>query len=250
MTTPRVAIIVPWRDKGDPYRGANMHTVIDHLTSMRLGDVILTSDGRDGNVPFNRSAAYNLGIALARPDPDIVYIFHEADMLVPHDQLRRAVTWAATTSPGLVVPFDTYRYLSRRDTELVRDGGADPATFSPLRKMLDGRAIGAVNIVTAATMAAVGRWDETFEGWGFDDRAMAHAFEVACGRPAFIVTGDATHLWHEPGWAAGKGFSGGSRTLTAREQRATEANRKRMREYLRTQNADGIRELTAGVKER
>lgn len=241
----RAVFIVPWRDKGSPVRRANLHAVLDHLNRAQLGDVVVVGDARDRGAPFNRSAAYNRGVAMHPPTPGLVYCFHEADMIVAPDQLRAAIQ-LADKAPGLVIPFDTYRYLSATDSASVHDG-ADPWACTPERVMADGRSTGPINVLSWETMQQVGRWDETFEGWGFDDRAMARAFQIATGTPTRFIPGPGYHLWHEPGWAAGGRFIGGSRTLSAFEQRATENNRRRLHDYLLAKTPQRIRELTAGM---
>lgn len=238
----RVAVIVPWRDKGDAWRAANLATVLNHLEVADLGDVEVYSDGRDGCAPFNRSAAYNRGYA-DRGDAD-VFIFHEADMLIPPAQLRTAVELAADDA-GLVVPFDTYRYLSPLDTRAVRAGTYPYLSAVPESVMSNGRSNGAVNVVSAATMRAVGCWDECFEGWGFDDRAMARAFEVATSNPTRYVPGPGVHLWHKPGWSVESRFRGGS-DVPVHEHLATVRNECRYRRYREAMTPDAIRALTAG----
>lgn len=244
----KACVIVPWRDKGTAYsvtRRANLSAVLEHLTAAHLGDVMIVDDGRDKDAPFCRSAAYNRGVAM-RNDPDMIYMFHEADMIVPVEQLETAIKIAAHPDVGLVVPFTQYRYLSSENSAAVR-GGAVPDGFTAMRKMVDGSAVGAVNVVSAKTMAKVGQWDETFQGWGYDDRAQARAFYVVTSCATEFVTGDAWHLWHEPGWAAGGRFAGGSHDVSEREQQATEANRQRMQLYMRASTPQRIRELTSGA---
>lgn len=241
MGDPTALIIVPWRDKGDPWRAANIGAVLDHLDRIDVAPVAVCDDNRDGVAPFNRSAAYNHGV---RDNPDAaVYVFHEADMLIDASQLRRAIDDAAR-SPGLIVPFTTYRYLTPEDTEKVR-AGANPATCVPEYVMADCRSNGAVNVVSAVTLSAAGRYDETFEGWGFDDRAMARAFDVATGNPTRYTPGYGTHLWHTPGWSVQSRFHGGA-NIPDREHAATVDNEKRYRLYRKAHTAQRIRELTAG----
>src|SRR5512139_2601403 len=107
---PYVAIVIPWRDKGDAARADNFDIVYSYLRDLALGPVIVAGDGRSGMAPFNRSAAYNHGASSLDAD---VYVFIEADLLVPADQLFAAVRQASEL-PGLVVPFSEYRYLSTR----------------------------------------------------------------------------------------------------------------------------------------
>lgn len=235
------AVIIPWRDKGDRARKRNLDAVTKHLDGC-LPDIptCVIGDGRTG--PFNRSAAYNHALSYVKAD---VYVFHEADMIVDPDALRTAIRLAGD-APGLVVPFDVYHYLSRDATKAVVDGKIEPQELAAERRMADGRSVGAVNVVSATTMKAIGCWDETFAGWGYDDRAMALAFQVATGAPTRFVSGLGIHLWHTPGWQAGGRFAGGTRQVSAVEQAATDANAARYRRYKAARTPDDIRLLTSG----
>lgn len=238
----RVSIIVPWRDKGDIWRQANLRYVLKHLEDSGIAPVLIAPDGGTGAQPFNRHAAYNKGMGTCPAD---VYVFHEADMLVSKKQLRAAIQMASATT-GLVVPFDTYHYLSSEDTQQVRSG-FDPAHCHPEQVMAHGRSVGAVNVVSAQTMSLVGQWDENFSGWGFDDRAMALAFSVATGYGTRFVKGVGTHLYHTPGWAAGGRFRGGSE-VSDDERKATDANESRYELYRQATLPSQIRFLTTERK--
>lgn len=238
----RTVIVVPFRDKGtDPHRKPNAEHVIEYLSNLGLGEILLIDDGRGGSQPFNRSAAYNRGRD-RRPDAD-VYVWHEADMIVPPDQLRDGILLAAA-APGLVVPFTTYLYLSQTDSAMVKHSGRPLSACNPEYAMADGRSVGAVGITSAQTMLRVGHWDERFEGWGYDDRAMAHAFNVVSG-PIRYIDGPAHHLYHRPGWSISDPFRGGA-DIPEPERAATEANRRRLRLYQNTRDIKQIRDLTAG----
>ena len=211
-----------------------------HLADLQLGLVVVMNDGRYQG-PFNRSAAYNRGIR-AHPDAAI-YVFHEADMLIPGEQLQQAIDAAST--PGLVVPFTNYRYLDVAATEKVQIG-ADPAEFECEDVMGHGRSNGAVNVMSAETMQAVGQWDEKFEGWGWDDRSMAYAFEVTTGHETRYIEGPGFHMHHEPGWVAGGKFYGGSVLISKTEQDATARNRARYLRYLSARTVNSVQALTRG----
>lgn len=235
----RPVIVMPWRDRGDLTRKANFDYVLNRLLDLDAGEVLVCDDGNTTG-PFNRSAAYNAGRG-HRPDAE-VYIWHEADMIVPRAQLEAAVA-SALEAPGLVVPFTTYAYLSEPASAAVLAGEHTHASI-PEFTMPDGRSVGAVGVTSAATMDAVGRWDQRFTGWGYDDRAMARAFEVCCG-PVRFTPGYGTHLWHSPGWEAGGKFYGGSEGLTLDERNATEANRRRYTRYKQARSPEQIRALTS-----
>lgn len=238
---PHVVFCVPWRDKGDTARADNLDIVHTHLRDLNLGDIIIESDGRTGNAPFNRSAAYNRAAAHAAD----VYVFTEADLLVPRTQLQQAIH-QATTTPGLVVPFSEYRYLSARQTCRVRAGTVTAWTADPERVMANRRSVGACNVVSRHTLTEVGQWDETFDGWGYDDRAMDRAFAVTSGQPTRFIDGPAVHLWHVPGWEADGRFAGGTPDLPPHERDATRRNADRYQRYKQARTAAQIRALTQG----
>jgi hypothetical protein len=234
-----VVVVIPWRSKGDAYREANFQHVLDYLINADVGEVLVCDDGATRG-PFNRSAAYNAG-RRHRPDADC-YVWHEADMIVPVPQLRAAVR-LATASPGLVVPFNTYAYLSKAGAAEVLEG-ASPFGAVAEYKMGDGRSVGAVGVTSSATLTAVGQWDEKFKGWGYDDRAMCRAFQVATGRDTRYAPGYGFHLWHPPAWEADGTFRGGTVGVPLDERQATEANKRRLARYKSARTPEQIRALT------
>lgn len=229
----KVAIVIPWRDRGtDPLRSANLKCVLAHWIGYRA-PVHVADDGRAQEAQFNRSAAYNRGAQWTNAD---VLIYTESDMILDYAQINKAVNMARET-PGLVVPFTQYRYLSPNDSQLVRNHEVDPADCTPESTMNNGSSIGAVNVVSRATLKLVGGYDPAFEGSWFDDSAMRLAFDKTCG-PTRWVDGPAHHLFHLPGW---KGDH-----LTEEDKAATARNKARYALYEQAQTPERIRELTAG----
>jgi hypothetical protein len=232
---PVTAVIIPWRDRGiDPLRSLNLMRVLEHWEEFEAAP-FLVGDGRHGTEQFNRHAAYNRGIALADAGVD-VYVFAEGDMLIPPKQIYDAVM-TAFDDHGLVVPFTEYRYLSPKDSLAVCAGDLKPEDAEPQWVMADGKAIGAVSVVSRRTMDAVGQWDEVFEGNWFDDDASKIAFDI-CTAPTRWVEGPAYHLHHLPGHAG--------HHLTPEDHAATRRNKRRLRAYRAAQTPQRIRELTAG----
>lgn len=202
--------------------------------------VRVVSDGRDESQPFGRQHAYNRGMA---EHPAAVWVFVEADMVVDHGQTATAVEWA-TEEPGLVIPFSTRNELDRHASVDVA-AGADPETY-PAEHTFK-RSAGAVNVVSAETMALVGCWDERLTGHWWDDTAMEVAFGVATGNPTRFVEGPGFHLWHRMGFSPGrKGPEGDPRNFPRAEVDATERNRQRYEMYLRAETPEEIRALTSG----
>lgn len=236
----RVAVIVPWRDKGNPRRRANFRRTLAHMEASPW-PVTVVSDGRAADAPFGRQHAYNRGMAQAPAD---VWIFCEADMLVDHGQIKQALDWAAET-PGLVVPFDARHELGPEDSIDVA-AGADPETYAA--EHIHRHSFGAVNVVSAATMDLVGRWDEALSGHWFDDNAMKLAMEVATGNPTRYVPGAGYHLWHPMGYSPGRrGPEGNPANFDPADVAATEQNRQRFRLYQKARTPQRVRELTAGA---
>lgn len=231
MTTTAREVVIPFRDRGDPLRRANLERVLDHWNDVHEVSPLVVSDGREGDAQFCRSAAYNRAAELLDTR---VFVFAEADMLIPPLQLDEAVA-RACAQRGLVVPFDQYRYLSAQDSRKVREG-AHPHLFEPERVIDHGRSIGAINVVSRATLDSVGRWDESFEGSWFDDNAMKIAFDI-CAGPTRTVVGPAYHLYHLPGWTGDH--------LTPADRQATARNRARYDLYQQATTPEQIRSLTA-----
>jgi hypothetical protein len=230
----QAAVIVPFRDRGlDPLRRDNYRRCLRVWTEhfyVRVAD-----DGLTSETPFNRHAAYNAGRRLLREAFDVI-IFAESDMMIDIDQVHRAVEMARE-HPGMVVPFTEYHYLSPEDSELVRRHVKTPQECEPADFMAEGVSIGAINVVSLATLDLVGQWDESFTGNWYDDNAMRIAFEL-CAGPLRWVEGPAHHLYHLPGH---KGDH-----LTDADIAATAANKERLRLYQEATTPERIRELTAG----
>ena len=241
-----VVICVPFRDRGiDPLRKQNLRRVLDmwlegsqslksagHMVTITVRD-----DGRRGDAQFNRSAAYNNGIK-DYPDAN-AFVFAEADMMISMQQILAALM-LARQAPGLVIPFDEYRYLTPDDSKKVCLHVVDPVQCEPEWAMPNQRSIGALNVVSKDTMRLIGQWDEKFEGNWYDDDAMKLAFDVCCG-PTRWVKGPAHHLHHLPGH---KGAH-----LSAKDKAATAKNRERLVLYRRAalqHNKARIRRLTGG----
>ena len=228
-------VIIPFRDRGiDNCRIANLARVMAHWKQARILPIVV-SDGRGADQQFNRSAAYNGGAAMA--DPHAVLVFYESDMLVPHDQMEQAITMADEAT-GLVIPFTEYCYLSEFDSARARREDDLPTWAVPEWVMPQGRAVGAVNVLSRKTLGSAGQFDETFEGSWHDDRAMRLAFDLTSA-PTRYVTGKAYHLYHLPGWRGSH--------LTAEDRAATARNRHRLGLYKAARTPERIRALTGGA---
>lgn len=169
---------------------------------------------------FNRSAAINRASGSAdwtADRPWDVAVIIDADVLVDVDRTRQAVDEAIATG-RMVLPFDVRKDLDRRGSDLVMNGYRGSWTKFVHRTYTD--MVSSVVVVTRALWDAVGGFDESFVGWGFEDNAFAAACETFSGAGVLKLPGELWHLWHP----------------TAKEGRvgtlSFEANRRRSERYL------------------
>lgn len=232
-----VTVVIPFRARegGDPLRQRNLNRVVSHwLDYPGADEVIVSDDGRTGDAPFNRSAAYNRATmrGLTTATAADLLIFAEADMLVGYHQVDRALRMAA--DPGMVIPFSWFMALSELDSQQVRLGFADAEDCDATPVKGHRGSIGAINVVSRHTLDLVGGYDEQFEGAWYDDDAMKIAFDRLAA-PTRFVEGSAYHLYHQSG---GKGAH-----LSAADRAATSANRRRLSLYRQARTPEQLRDL-------
>lgn len=226
------AIIIPWRDRGvDPYRTQNLQRVLEHWNGSPW-PVHVVDDGEAGQ--FNRSRAYNIGSRLVDDD---VLVYSEADLIIDYEQIAESIA-LAQDQPGLVVPFSKFMEINESQSALVRCSLLRPQDANAVQINGDRKSTGAVNVVSRATLAQIGCYDEQFRGAWWDDTAMQRAFEICCG-PIRFIDGPAYHLYHA---------TGGRRDAksTDADRAATDNNRRRYQLYARATTPDQIRALTTG----
>jgi hypothetical protein len=229
----KVSVVIPFRDRGiDLRRAANLEVVQAWWYAHGFEPQIV-EDGHEGEVQFNRHRAYNRAVS-GNPGAD-VFVFTEADMLIHPDQVHTAIE-RALVKPGLVVPFTQYRYLSDAKSRFIRDSFHDMSsedlaewwsrpphnetgifTMEPEHIMDDGDSIGAVNVVSRATLDITGGFTEATSGNWYDDNIIEEGFAFLTGQRTRWVPGPAVHLYHLPGH---KGEH-----LTVEDRRATQRNK-------------------------
>lgn len=250
----RISVVIPFRDRGiDPRRGANLEVVTAWWHAHGF-DPIIQSDGGQGDQQFNRHRAYNRAVS-GNPHTN-VFVFTEADMLIPPAQILTAIR-LAVRKHVLVVPFTQYRYLSDGKTEILRDlyydqtpefladwwaqpvdGDRSIFMTEPEATMDDGKSIGAVNVVSRETLQLTGGFTEATEGNWYDDRIIEEGFAYMTGNRTAFVPGPAVHLYHLPGHAGDH--------LSDADKRATQRNRDllvRMRADIRMRNREAVYRL-------
>lgn len=215
-TDPTVAVVIPWRDSGDPQRLADFNHTRRYYADLNPHVLVATHDGRQSG-PFNRHAAYNRGYQRTH-DADVV-LWVEADTLIPEAQITEAAH-LALEEPGLVIPYTERHELDITQTEQVFAGTVDPFTLRGAANVFaNGDSIGQAGVTSHATIDAIGgRWDDDFEGWGYDDNAALYLFATLAG-PTRWVTGKGIHLWHTPAYVA----------ATPESEAVTQANAMRLR---------------------
>lgn len=248
-----VAVIIPFRlrEGGDWRRRANCEAAYSYLRGLGYTPQVV-SDGGSGNDQFNRSRAYNRGIA-RNPNAD-VFVFYETDLIVPECQLDEGIALAAE-SDGLVVPFSKFLALEDNDSVKVRDMAEYANATEALCETLpatqvreDRKSIGAVNIVSRTSIEAIGGgYDEGFSGAWYDDDCMEMAFRVCCG-PTRFVDGPGWHMYHLPGASTGLGLYADGSHLSDADRAATASNKVRWERYRRAKTPEQIRELVTGAE--
>lgn len=230
----KAAVVTAFRDRGrDPNRPANLKRVCEHWAESPWEHIVV-DDGLTGSASFNRSSAYNRALDMTHAD---ILVYSEADLLPPFDQIERGIEKAAA-APGLVVPFSRFMEITEADSIKVRNHELEPHDAESHQVRGDYKSIGAVNIVSRESIAAIGRWPTEYAGAWFDDDACEHAFRVCCG-PTRFEDGPAFHLYHLSG--------GHGAHLTAEDKAATARNKRRYRQYLAATTPEQIRALTLGL---
>lgn len=245
----KYAVIIPFRDRGtDPRRTANLEVVMAWWWAHKVTPLIV-DDGLTGDAPFNRHRAYNRAVS-GNSDID-VFVFSEADMIIPMRQVTEAI-WEANHAPGLVVPFTQYRYLSDETTNTVRNEFTtlDSAMLSsimqdgypfyviPESTMDNGKSIGAVNVVSRETLSITGGFTEATHGNWYDDNIIEEGFAYMTNRRTRHIAGPAVHLYHLPGWQGDH--------LTDEDKAATARNKElllTMRENIQRHNHAAVLNL-------
>ena len=140
--------------------------------------------------PFSRARSLDYGVR--HFDPAIVYVFQDADSLVPPEQLEHAVDFAHRGY--LAWAYTIYCRLSRQTTEGV-ESWADLDDVEP-EEAREMPSLGVAAISRIAYFDA-GGYDRRFVEWGYEDSA----FVVSCvraGIPTTRIEGPLWHLWHPP----------------------------------------------------
>lgn len=181
-------IVVPWVDSGCPHRAAALAHVRAHWDrEMPHAPVVIASCE-----PFAWGVALNRAIE-SLPD-DATVLHSDPDSFVLGRQARAAVE-SAEQSPGLVVAFDRYLYLSEETTRAFYDTRTLDLDTTRDEVGVLATGVGNVTCYTRRTWEQAGGYDERFGTWGGADGAFAYCC-ASLVAPQRRVPGPMYHLWH------------------------------------------------------
>lgn len=184
-----VVTLVPWRPDGTKQRVFNWDVTLPHLEG--LGYPVYT--GAPLTPEWSRAEAVNAAAAAAG-DWDVALV-GDADTIPDPGSIRRAVSWVRDTRGGVRPHMDRWDLTHSATLRVAQ--GTDPRTLAAR----DHRAEpgGGLMVIHRAGFDAIGGYDETFRGWGYEDTAanLALLRHAAFDR----LPGECWHLWHgESGW--------------------------------------------------
>jgi hypothetical protein len=189
----RVVILVP-RRAGKPDRD-RVWAWVDEWWRTNLGYEIV--EGHHDVGLFNRSAAVNRAARLAdweHVQPWDVAVIIDADVICDPDHVRQAIARAHETG-RLTMPFTVRKDIDRPGSDAVMGGFRGNWSRYVHKSYTD--MCSACIVVPRRLWDAVGGFDESFVGWGFEDNAFAAACETFAGAPIDKLPGELWHLWHE-----------------------------------------------------
>lgn len=172
------AVCIPWRPTS---RDARSFDLVRTRWEEAGYEVVV---GDAGGKSFNRSASRNHA---AKSTDAEKLIFCDADTTpVQMDWMETAVAHNHWTQP------ETYHAGTRRWTDVVLAGG--PLLPIDAEKSLQGSP-GGIIVVPREMWLAVGGFDESFDGWGWEDTCFVISLEVMFGHA--VRDGEVVHLWHQ-----------------------------------------------------
>lgn len=188
-----VAVVVPWRNQGDPDRQAAWRWLRRRWEAQHPDWDVIVADC-DGD--WNKPRALNQTI----DGLDCKFlVVADADVVVDPEDLKWA-TLDAAVCPWVVPHGDVWRMDPTSTGRLLGSppDGDLPASPSTHRKPYRGYPGGGLFVISRAQWDLVGGFDEQFVGWGCEDEAFAVAADTILG-PHARYEGPLLHLYHAPG---------------------------------------------------
>lgn len=186
----KASVVIPYRNV-DPTRHRNFKYVCSYWETYFPEFEIVRCDSCDEK--FSRSKSRNEGIDRANGD---FVIIADADTIVPKDSIVTSLLHLRYTEvPSWVIAYQWYYNLTEeRSAEVVKELRQSPSV--PLEGQYDHRLVSwAGMLVFPREALEVVRYDERFNGWGYEDNAFQMAADTLWG-PFKRVGSHALHLWH------------------------------------------------------
>lgn len=208
-----VCAIVPYRADTDGFRRRNAEVVLRWLAGGNVRTILaehseapddglslpvlatrihVPSDGR----PFNKALACNTAVRQA--DAPVIALV-DADTITSMPAFRRCVD-AVREEYDVVRPFGRLVDLDEATTQAVVNGAALPEMERGARD--DDRSgehipiCGGIVVMRADAYRRAGGMDESFQGWGGEDTALAAALVRSQTKRAVLTSAVAFHLHH------------------------------------------------------
>jgi hypothetical protein len=184
------SVIIPTYKHNSPERERLLEWVIArYLGCFDEATIIL---GEDDSVPFNRARARNNAFKDVATENVIIAdgdtAFDPGAITIGLAMLEGGAPW--------VIPYGDKDYynLTEAYTQSILDNPMDLIT----EPVWDHRIKSWAGLLIARTedCRSVGGYDETFEGWGWEDIAFRIKMDAHVGRHQRVPDGRALHLWH------------------------------------------------------
>lgn len=140
---------------------------------------------------FNRAKSRNNAVKQINCEYDLI-LFFDADIIVPYDQIQKAIKLAYDTNE-MVLMYDVLYLLSERVTkQYYKDDSIENKYGTILLNMSSG-----AFVVPKSIWEEVGGQDERFTSWGGEDRAFYFACAATKNKRVIQrIEGKALHLYH------------------------------------------------------
>lgn len=210
---PGISIIVPVRNTG---RDGAIQTVINSMRAQLfpvIDIIIIEQDSQirmaldklqpclyqflpniEPNQLFAKSAAFNLGVALANFDN---VLLHDADMIAPRHYVQ-TISEQLTSCEGIHIGKYVLYLNQESSTDIINTGYVQPD--GACERVVDYYEGGSV-ACKRQTYAIIGGFNEAFIGYGVEDYDFFERLRF-CSKFNNIRTMSLIHLWHGrvPGW--------------------------------------------------
>lgn len=123
----------------------------------------------------------------------------DADIIIPVEQMEKAVTTIRRGVAAIAYPFDgTFRLLGNEISDRFNEKPDISILFNEVKEYppyTDRPSFGGAFFVNKAIYLQAGGENENFFGWGPEDMERVIRMEIV-GYPPYRVTGSLFHLWH------------------------------------------------------